>query len=63
MQFNIFFILYLAIISLIYLSELLKSVNSPVVFCHNDLQPGNILKIKENNLVVIDYEYGSYNYR
>ena len=57
------------------------TVDSPVVFCHNDLQEGNILlretqdiepsakdsgKIlnkKKNNLVIIDYEYCSYNYR
>uniref|UniRef100_A0A915L771 Choline kinase n=1 Tax=Romanomermis culicivorax TaxID=13658 RepID=A0A915L771_ROMCU len=39
---------------------------SPVVFCHNDLQEGNILLPKENcdkDLVVIDFEYASYNYR
>ena len=47
-------------------------VNSPVVFCHNDLQGGNILlrndlgATDENmdaKLVVIDYEFCSYNYR
>lgn len=41
---------------------------SPVVFCHNDLQEGNIL-LKENessgchSLCLIDYEYCAYNYR
>jgi thiamine kinase-like enzyme len=44
-------------------SGLLKLVDSPVVFCHNDLQPGNILRLVDDKLVVIDYEYGSYNYR
>ncbi|XP_043468524.1 choline/ethanolamine kinase isoform X1 [Leptopilina heterotoma] len=38
----------------------------PVVFCHNDLQEGNIL-LRQNSskpeLVVIDFEYCSYNYR
>ncbi|XP_014474051.1 PREDICTED: choline/ethanolamine kinase isoform X2 [Dinoponera quadriceps] len=38
----------------------------PVVFCHNDMQEGNIL-IRENTrkpeIVVIDFEYCSYNYR
>lgn len=38
----------------------------PVIFCHNDMQEGNIL-LRENmrkpELVVIDFEYCSYNYR
>jgi len=34
------------------------------VFCHNDLLGGNILIRKEDNAVVlIDFEYGSYNFR
>lgn len=36
------------------------------MFCHNDVQEGNVL-LKEGNstrqLVVIDFEYCSYNYR
>ena len=40
----------------------LESLHSLVVFCHNDINTGNILKL-ENKLMVIDYEYGSYNYR
>lgn len=36
------------------------------MFCHNDLQEGNIL-LRQNTskpeLVVIDFEYCSYNYR
>jgi len=42
---------------------------SPIVFCHNDFQEGNILlKKSDPNLEsadfgVIDYEYASYNYR
>jgi choline/ethanolamine kinase len=45
------------------LKQILETLNSPVVFCHNDLQPGNILKLLNGNMLVIDYEYGSYNYR
>ncbi|XP_062513033.1 choline/ethanolamine kinase-like isoform X3 [Corticium candelabrum] len=46
--------------------ELLPKVSSPVVFCHNDLQEGNILLIDEagtQRLQLIDFEYCSYNYR
>ena len=47
------------------------SVKSPVVFCHNDLQEGNILlrldnqesQVSQPELVVIDFEFCSYNYR
>jgi choline/ethanolamine kinase len=43
-------------------------VNSPVVFSHNDLQEGNILirpeyETPDDKLVLIDFEYCSYNYR
>ena len=52
-------------------------MNSPIVFCHNDLQGGNILrrfspddkpyKTEEGNLddqlVAIDFEFCAYNYR
>ena len=50
----------------------MSTVNSPIVFSHNDLQGGNILLRhdlgdKDDNmdakLVVIDYEFCSYNYR
>ena len=48
----------------IYLAQL----RSAVVFCHNDLQEGNILiretaQTPEDKLVIIDFEYCSYNYR
>lgn len=57
-----------------WLKKLVAHVNSPVVFCHNDLQGGNILLRRDmggsdndvtmdNKLVVIDYEFCSYNYR
>lgn len=39
------------------------NVTSPIVFCHNDLNAGNMLLDSKSNIVIIDYEYGSYNYR
>ncbi|XP_019510223.1 PREDICTED: choline kinase alpha isoform X2 [Hipposideros armiger] len=51
------------------LRSLLESTPSPVVFCHNDCQEGNILLLegKEDSdgqkLMLIDFEYSSYNYR
>lgn len=41
-----------------------KSLNCPVVFCHNDLLCANIIFNPETKDVsFIDYEYGSFNYR
>ncbi|KAJ8023547.1 Choline/ethanolamine kinase [Holothuria leucospilota] len=51
-----------------FLSKLVADTTSPVVFSHNDCQEGNILflndksKSLEDNLVLIDYEYASYNF-
>ncbi|KAJ1675728.1 hypothetical protein EV182_000697 [Spiromyces aspiralis] len=46
------------------LKEAIRRVNSPIVFSHNDLQYGNILRLtKDNELVVVDFEYAGYNYR
>ncbi|KAI0228864.1 hypothetical protein LSAT2_020647 [Lamellibrachia satsuma] len=49
------------------LKNLLSKVNSPVVFCHNDLQEGNILYSTDGcnhwTLLPIDFEYSSYNFR
>ncbi|KAG8184905.1 hypothetical protein JTE90_017760 [Oedothorax gibbosus] len=52
-----------------WLSEEIKKFNSPVVYCHNDLQGGNIL-LRQNpssedapRIILIDFEYGAYNYR
>lgn len=39
-----------------------SSLQSLVVFCHNDCNVGNILN-RKNDLLIIDYEYSSYNYR
>ncbi|CAG0915631.1 unnamed protein product [Notodromas monacha] len=51
-----------------WLKAALLSVDSPVVFGHNDLQEGNILiergeDAKISRLAFIDFEYCSYNYR
>ncbi|XP_062475137.1 choline kinase alpha-like isoform X2 [Pezoporus occidentalis] len=51
------------------LRTMLEATSSPVVFCHNDCQEGNILLLegRENSenqkLMLIDFEYSSYNYR
>ncbi|XP_066579836.1 choline/ethanolamine kinase isoform X1 [Amia ocellicauda] len=51
------------------LRTLLESTPSPVVFCHNDVQEGNILMLDNRDpsstdkLMLIDFEYSSYNYR
>ncbi|RWS00199.1 ethanolamine kinase 1-like protein, partial [Dinothrombium tinctorium] len=42
----------------------LSKFNSPIVFCHNDLLPENILYDRENDEIkFIDFEYAGYNYR
>ena len=64
-----------------WLEPFLKKVKSPIVFCHNDLQEGNILlpdlsgqksnlkvhkrttSYSDDSVVLIDFEYCSYNYR
>ncbi|XP_052496039.1 choline/ethanolamine kinase isoform X1 [Budorcas taxicolor] len=49
------------------LRKLLDTTPSPVVFCHNDIQEGNILLLSEpkntDSLMLVDFEYSSYNYR
>ncbi|XP_068539468.1 choline kinase alpha isoform X2 [Anas acuta] len=51
------------------LRAMLEATPSPVVFCHNDCQEGNVLLLegRENSekqkLMLIDFEYSSYNYR
>lgn len=46
------------------LEKELALIPSPVVFAHNDLLPGNILvHWGEKRMELIDFEYGSYNYR
>ncbi|KAK1946230.1 putative choline kinase 1 [Phytophthora citrophthora] len=45
------------------LEELLAGVISPIVFSHNDMQYGNIMKNEMGDVVLIDFEYTSYNPR
>ncbi|XP_068168633.1 choline/ethanolamine kinase [Antennarius striatus] len=51
------------------LRALLAATPSQVVFCHNDVQEGNILLLdgqdhnSSDRLMLIDFEYSSYNYR
>eukprot|EP00123_Amoebidium_parasiticum_P009077 comp19218_c1_seq1/m.21978 comp19218_c1_seq1/g.21978 ORF comp19218_c1_seq1/g.21978 comp19218_c1_seq1/m.21978 type:complete len:356 (-) comp19218_c1_seq1:173-1240(-) len=46
------------------LQPILDGLNSPVVFCHNDLLCENILyDSKLEQVRFIDYEYGTYSYR
>ena len=41
-----------------------KSLNCPVVFCHNDLLSANIIfNPEDQDVTFIDYEYGSFNFR
>ena len=42
----------------------IDKLNSPIVFCHNDLFHGNMI-VDDNarQLKFIDYEYSGYNYR
>jgi len=51
-----------------WLLRTVTSLNSPVVFSHNDVNTGNILVRDDNNkhsdnVVLIDFEFSSYNYR
>ncbi|RID53918.1 hypothetical protein BRARA_G01281 [Brassica rapa] len=49
---------------IIELREFTGLLNAPVVFAHNDLLSGNLmLNEEEERLYLIDFEYGSYNYR
>jgi ethanolamine kinase len=46
------------------LEERLVTLDSPIVFCHNDLLCANLIYNEEKDAVAfIDYEYGAYNYR
>ncbi|XP_020367568.1 choline kinase alpha [Rhincodon typus] len=47
---------------------LLEATPSPIVFCHNDCQEGNLLLLEntentDQKLMLIDFEYSSYNFR
>ncbi|GES91460.1 probable choline kinase 2 isoform X2 [Rhizophagus clarus] len=43
--------------------KLSHDINSPIVFAHNDTQYGNILRLTDGSLVVVDFEYAGYNYQ
>ncbi|XP_046861693.1 choline/ethanolamine kinase-like isoform X2 [Xenia sp. Carnegie-2017] len=48
--------------------HVVENSQSPVFFCHNDVQPGNLLvkaneDLDEAKIRVIDFEYSCYNYR
>ncbi|KAJ1996510.1 hypothetical protein GGI04_005751 [Coemansia thaxteri] len=46
------------------LRRVILAANPPVVFAHDDLQYGNILRLEATGeLVVVDFEYAGYNYR
>ncbi|KAI0499278.1 hypothetical protein KFK09_020181 [Dendrobium nobile] len=46
------------------LKNLTDRLDAPVVFAHNDLLSGNLMRNdEEEKLYLIDFEYGSYNYR
>lgn len=42
--------------------KVIAAIDSPVVFCHNDLLSANIIDTA-NDVMFIDYEYGAQNYR
>lgn len=41
----------------------LDMLESPIVFCHNDLLCGNIMVNKDKRVALVDFEYSSFNYR
>lgn len=46
------------------LKQALQYVESPIVFCHNDLLLANVIYSEEKHSVTfIDYEYANYNYQ
>ncbi|XP_077995106.1 choline/ethanolamine kinase-like [Glandiceps talaboti] len=50
-----------------FVEQVVNATPSPSVFCHNDLNEGNILLVddetKDKHIRFIDFEYASYNYR
>mmetsp|Transcript_10318 Transcript_10318/g.31557 ORF Transcript_10318/g.31557 Transcript_10318/m.31557 type:complete len:344 (-) Transcript_10318:2451-3482(-) len=45
------------------LQQITEKTPSPIKFCHNDLQEGNIMVSTETDeLTLIDFEYGGYNF-
>ena len=47
-----------------YFQKEMQLIQSPVLFCHNDMNRGNVLVSKDKREVyLIDYEFSSYNFR
>lgn len=50
-----------------FVTKMISKTDAVVVFCHNDIQEGNLLltnrKDRKNPVQMIDFEYSSYNYR
>lgn len=47
-----------------FLKNVLLTLDSPIVFAHNDLLLGNVIYTEyENTVTFIDYEYAGYNYQ
>lgn len=44
-----------------YFKEAMKLVNKNLAICNNDITDGNVLVDKNNNITIIDYEYGGLN--
>jgi len=40
-----------------------KFIQSPIIFCHNDLTATNMIYQENHDIKFIDFEYASYNYR
>jgi ethanolamine kinase len=46
------------------LESKLRQLDSPIVFCHNDLLLGNVVYNEaKNSVTFIDYEYAAYNHQ
>eukprot|EP00300_Choanocystis_sp_HF-7_P004464 c13450_g1_i1.p1 GENE.c13450_g1_i1~~c13450_g1_i1.p1 ORF type:complete len:357 (+),score=67.65 c13450_g1_i1:30-1073(+) len=41
----------------------LAATASPVVFTHNDLLAGNVMRLGDGRIMLVDFEYGCYSYR
>ena len=45
-----------------YLKQRLTDIKSPLVFCHNDAMPANMVLKSDNTIALIDLEYGGPNH-
>ena len=48
---------------IVWMGEYLRSVGSPLLMCHNDLNESNFLLLEDGQLKLIDFEFSNYNYR